>query len=102
MSQKLEGSERRRGSSTGIHSFMDVVAREAEEYAADHTTPLSPLLEEIEHFTLTSTPYPSYAHRTSRRALPTAGSSTLRRAAHRRRRYLYRILGSRHGRSSAP
>lgn len=38
---------------------MDIVAKEAEEYAADHTTPLSPLLEEIEYFTLTSTPYPS-------------------------------------------
>jgi caffeoyl-CoA O-methyltransferase len=38
---------------------MDVVAREAEAYAADHTTPMSSLLEEIEHFTLTRTPYPS-------------------------------------------
>ncbi len=38
---------------------MDIVAREAEEYAADHTTPLSALLEEIEYFTLTRTPYPS-------------------------------------------
>lgn len=45
--------------STGIHSFMDMVAREAEEYAADHTSPMSPLLEEIEQFTLTGTPYPS-------------------------------------------
>jgi caffeoyl-CoA O-methyltransferase len=43
----------------GIYSFMDVVAREAEEYAADHTSPMSPLLEEIEQFTLTGTPYPS-------------------------------------------
>jgi caffeoyl-CoA O-methyltransferase len=38
---------------------MDVVAREAEEYAFDHTTPMSGLLEEIEHFTLTATPHPS-------------------------------------------
>jgi len=38
---------------------MDMVAKEAEEYAADHTTPMSALLEEIEHFTLTSTPYPN-------------------------------------------
>ena len=38
---------------------MDMVAREAEEYAADHTTPLSALLEEVENFTLTRTPYPS-------------------------------------------
>lgn len=42
-----------------IYSFMDVVAREAEEYAAVRTTPMSPLLEEIEQFTLTRTPYPS-------------------------------------------
>lgn len=45
--------------SSPIHSFMDIVARQAEEYAAAHTSPLSPLLEEIEDFTLTSTPYPS-------------------------------------------
>ncbi len=38
--------------------YMDVVAREAEAYAAAHTSPLSPLLEEIEHFTLTRTAYP--------------------------------------------
>jgi caffeoyl-CoA O-methyltransferase len=38
---------------------MDLVAREAEEYAAVHTSPMSPLLEEIEQFTLTRTPYPS-------------------------------------------
>jgi len=44
---------------TGINSFMDVVAREAEVYAAEHTSPMSPLLEEIEQFTLTATPYPS-------------------------------------------
>ena len=38
---------------------MDIVAREAEEYASDHTTPLSSLLEEVEYFTLTSTSYPN-------------------------------------------
>jgi caffeoyl-CoA O-methyltransferase len=38
---------------------MDSVAREAEEYALDHTSPLSALLEEVEYFTLTRTPYPS-------------------------------------------
>ncbi len=43
----------------GIYSFMDMVAKEAEEYASDHTTPLSPLLEELEHFTLTKTAFPS-------------------------------------------
>lgn len=45
--------------SAGIYSFMDMVAKEAEEYAADHTSPMSALLEEIEHYTLTSTPYPN-------------------------------------------
>jgi caffeoyl-CoA O-methyltransferase len=38
---------------------MDKVAREAEEYALAHTSPMSPLLEEIEAFTLGNTPYPS-------------------------------------------
>lgn len=42
-----------------IYSFMDMVAREAEQYAADHTSPMSPLLEEIEHYTLKKTEYPS-------------------------------------------
>jgi caffeoyl-CoA O-methyltransferase len=42
-----------------IYCFMDAVAPEAEEYAADHTSPLSPLLEELERYTLTNTPYPS-------------------------------------------
>jgi len=44
---------------SGVYSYMDIVAREAEEYASDHTTPLSPLLEEVESFTLTKTPYPN-------------------------------------------
>jgi caffeoyl-CoA O-methyltransferase len=35
------------------------VAKEASEYATDHTTPLSSLLEEIEAFTLTKTRYPN-------------------------------------------
>ena len=39
---------RRAGKPAGIYCFMDIVAREAEEYAADHTTPLSALLEEVE------------------------------------------------------
>ena len=43
----------------GIYSYMDIVAREAEEYASDHTTSLSALLEEVEYFTLTKTPYPN-------------------------------------------
>lgn len=44
---------------SGIYSFMDIVAGAAEEYALAHTSPLSPLLEEVEVFTLTKTPYPS-------------------------------------------
>lgn len=47
------------GSSAGIYCFMDMVAKDAEEYSADHTSPLSALLEEVEHYTLTSTSYPS-------------------------------------------
>lgn len=47
------------GRSDRNYCFMDVVARHAEEYAADQTTPMSDLLEEIEHFTLTGTLYPS-------------------------------------------
>ncbi|MDZ7761499.1 MAG: hypothetical protein U5L00_14750 [Desulfovermiculus sp.] len=35
-----------------IYSFMDVVAGEAEHYAGGHTTPMSPVLEEIERYTL--------------------------------------------------
>lgn len=46
-------------SATAIYCFMDVVAKEAEEYAAAHTSPMSDLLEEVEHFTLTGTAYPS-------------------------------------------
>ncbi|MBI5074414.1 MAG: class I SAM-dependent methyltransferase [Nitrospirae bacterium] len=42
-----------------VYSFMDMVAREAEEYAAEHTTPLSALLEEIETYTLINTSFPS-------------------------------------------
>jgi caffeoyl-CoA O-methyltransferase len=60
MSQKpTQGPERKSERKAGIYCFMDVVAKEAEVYAADHTSPMSPLLEEIEHFTLTNTPYPS-------------------------------------------
>ncbi len=52
-------SARKAQSRAGIYCFMDIVAKQAEEYAADHTSPMSVLLEEIEHFTLTRTPYPS-------------------------------------------
>ena len=42
-----------------MNSYMDIVAKQAEEYALAHTSPLSPLLEEVEQFTLTKTAYPS-------------------------------------------
>src|ERR1700690_240071 len=42
-----------------IYSFMDMVAKEAEEYAMNPTTPMSALLEEVEHYSLTKTAYPS-------------------------------------------
>ncbi len=45
--------------SKGIFCFMDVVAKEAEHYAADHTTPLSSLLEEVARFTMGRMPFPS-------------------------------------------
>lgn len=60
MQSKSPKSTRSTNETSGpIHSFMDMVASEAEEYAAEHTSPMSPLLEEIERFTLTGTPYPS-------------------------------------------
>ena len=60
MSRKgTQDFDRQAASSAGIYCFMDIMAKEAEEYAADHTTPMSALLEEVEHFTLTKTPYPS-------------------------------------------
>jgi caffeoyl-CoA O-methyltransferase len=57
--KRTRKTDRQSDNASGIYSFMDIVAREAEEYAADHTTPLSALLEEVESFTLTRTPYPS-------------------------------------------
>ena len=60
MSSKSNGAaENKPETSKAIHSFMDVVAWEAEQYAADHTSPMSPLLEEIENYTLNETNYPS-------------------------------------------
>lgn len=58
-SNLAQGSNRRAGRSSAVYCFMDAVAKEAEEYAADHTSPMSQLLEEVEHYTLTRTPYPS-------------------------------------------
>ena len=43
---------------SGARCFMDVVAKEAEAYASDHTTTMSKLLEEVERFTLAETLYP--------------------------------------------
>ncbi|MGW8195399.1 MAG: O-methyltransferase [Desulforhopalus sp.] len=60
MSGKSNGAaENKPEKSRAIYSFMDVVAWEAEQYAANHTTPMSPLLEEIENYTLSETEYPS-------------------------------------------
>lgn len=60
MSSKNNGAaENKPERSKTIHSFMDVVAWEAEQYAADHTSPMSPLLEDIENYTLNETNYPS-------------------------------------------
>lgn len=47
------------GGQAGIYSYMDAVAKEAEDYALSHTSPMSSLLEELESFTLTKTPYPN-------------------------------------------
>ncbi|MGE5237506.1 MAG: O-methyltransferase [Chloroflexota bacterium] len=54
-----QGSERQTDRTAGIYCFMDIVAKKAEEYSLTHTSPLSALLEEVESFTLTKTPYPS-------------------------------------------
>jgi len=51
--------DKRADRSRGICCFMDAVASDAEDYAWDHTTPLSALVEEVERFTLTQTPYPN-------------------------------------------
>jgi hypothetical protein len=42
-----------------VYSFMDLVAKEAEQYAAGHTTPMSPVLEEIESYTLKESGIPA-------------------------------------------
>ena len=54
-----ENADGQQGTGKAIYSFMDLVAGGAEQYAADHTSPLSPLLEEIENHTLKKTAYPS-------------------------------------------
>ena len=60
MNRKLtQGPDRQYDNSDGIFCFMDIVAKEAEEYARFHTTPMSEVLEEVEYFTLTRTLYPS-------------------------------------------
>ena len=60
MNRKLElDSDIQSDNAAGLFCFMDIVAKEAEEYARHHTTPMSALLEEVEYFTLTRTLYPS-------------------------------------------
>ena len=92
-----EGQEKRADNPVGIYSYMDIVAREAEEYASDHTTPLSPLLEEVESITLTQTPYPSMlTGRVEGRFLQlivqlSGGAEDCRN------RHLYRLLSTCHG-----
>ena len=54
-----ENADKQQKTGKAIHSFMDIVAGEAEQYAAKHTSPLSPLLEEVENFTLHQTEYPN-------------------------------------------
>lgn len=54
-----QNSHTKAGRAAGICCFMDLVAGEAEEYASNHSTPMSPILEEIEDYTLTKTPYAS-------------------------------------------
>ena len=49
-SSKYEGGQQKTGKA--IYSFIDMVAGEAGEYAAEHTSPMSPFLEEIENYTL--------------------------------------------------
>ena len=39
-----QGSDRQSYNSDGLFCFMDIVAKEAEGYAKDHTTPMSELL----------------------------------------------------------
>ncbi len=51
--------DKKTGSPAGVYCFMDIVAREAEEYARDHTSSMPGVLEEVENITLTETPYPN-------------------------------------------
>ena len=57
---RSENADGQKETAKTIYSFMDMVAWEAERYAADHTSPMSPLLEEIESYTLKKTGYPSW------------------------------------------
>ena len=59
MHYDTRGSGWRKENADAIYSYMDIVAKEAEDYALAHTSPLSPLLEEVEAFTLTETSYPA-------------------------------------------
>ncbi len=57
MNSEPEDSKKR--TSPAIYCFMDAVARQAEVYAREHSSPISGLLEEVEDFSLGATPYPS-------------------------------------------
>lgn len=59
MKEKEKTPDPKKSTGTGGHCFMEVVAPEVEKYAADHTSPMSPLLEELAAFTLDNTPHPS-------------------------------------------
>jgi len=59
MERKRDTGSRQDGKEAVISSYLDIVAREAEEYASTHTSPLSPLIEEVESCTLTTMPYPN-------------------------------------------
>lgn len=54
-----QSPNRQTGTADDVYCFMDIVAKNAGVYAAEHTSPLSALLEEVESFTLTRTAYPS-------------------------------------------
>jgi caffeoyl-CoA O-methyltransferase len=58
-STRTQQNEMQRKTGGRAHCFMEMVAMDAEKYCAKHTTPMSPLLEEIADYSLNNTPYPS-------------------------------------------
>lgn len=55
--EKTKTGDRKKERGTDVLCYMDIVAKEAEEYGADHPSPMSAILEEIESYTLDSSPY---------------------------------------------